>query len=153
MKKIPRMSRNFRRHLIHLGRRSGDPETAVRFHAVARLGLGRSSPQVAADLMYIAIVSAPYRAPPPPSPAAEDPDVVAFRWLVVRGRRASWLLWLAGAALIALWAFAPGSPVTTFSLLVAFAALFACAVAAWLVQTVQAMRKRRARAASAPLAD
>jgi transposase len=50
MKKIPRMPRGYRRHLIRLGRRSGDPETAVRFHAVARLGLGRSSPQVAADL-------------------------------------------------------------------------------------------------------
>jgi transposase len=44
------MSRSFRRHLIQLGRRSGDPETAARFHAVARLGLGRSSPQVASDL-------------------------------------------------------------------------------------------------------
>jgi transposase len=44
------MSRRFRRHLIGLGRRSGDPETAARFHAVARLGLGRSSPQVASDL-------------------------------------------------------------------------------------------------------
>ncbi len=50
VKKIPQLPRSFRRHLIRLGRRSGDPQTAVRFHAVARLGLGRSSPQVADDL-------------------------------------------------------------------------------------------------------
>jgi transposase len=39
-----------RRSLIQLGRRSGDPDTARRFHAVARLGLERSSVQVAQDL-------------------------------------------------------------------------------------------------------
>ena len=39
-----------RRRLIRLGRRTGDPETALRFHAVSRLGLGRSSPQVAQEL-------------------------------------------------------------------------------------------------------
>ena len=39
-----------RRHLIQLGRRSGDPATALRFLAVARLGLGRTSPQVERDL-------------------------------------------------------------------------------------------------------
>jgi transposase len=39
-----------RRHLIQLGRRSGDPDTAMRFLAVARLGLGHSSPRVAIDL-------------------------------------------------------------------------------------------------------
>lgn len=39
-----------RRHLIQLGRRSGDPATALRFLAVARLGLGHKSPRVAADL-------------------------------------------------------------------------------------------------------
>jgi transposase len=44
------MSRPLRRSLIQLGRRSGDPDTAARFHAVARLGLGRSSVQVASDL-------------------------------------------------------------------------------------------------------
>jgi transposase len=44
------MSRGMRRALIQLGRRSGDPQTAARFHAVARLGLGRSSVQVALDL-------------------------------------------------------------------------------------------------------
>jgi transposase len=44
------MSRHYRRHLIRIGRSSGDMETAARFHAVARLGLGRSSGQVAADL-------------------------------------------------------------------------------------------------------
>ena len=50
MDKIPRMSRVLRRQLIRLGRRSGDPETALRFHAVSRLGLGHSSPKVAEDL-------------------------------------------------------------------------------------------------------
>ncbi len=50
MDKIPRMSRVMRRHLIAVGRRSGDLQTAVRFHIVSRLGLGRSSPQVAQDL-------------------------------------------------------------------------------------------------------
>ena len=39
-----------RRHLIRLGRRSGDPATALRFLAVARLGLGLTSPRVATDL-------------------------------------------------------------------------------------------------------
>jgi len=48
--KIPRMSRPMRRQLIKIGRRSGDPDTAMRFHAVARLGLGHSSPRVANDL-------------------------------------------------------------------------------------------------------
>jgi hypothetical protein len=38
--KIPRMSRLMRRHLIQLGRRTGDPATAIRFLVVARLGLG-----------------------------------------------------------------------------------------------------------------
>ena len=50
MDKIPRMSRLTRRHLISLGRRSGEPQTAVRFHIVSRLGLGRSSPQVAEEV-------------------------------------------------------------------------------------------------------
>ena len=48
--KVPRMSRLERRQLIRLGRRSRDAHTALRFQAVARLGTGRSSPQVAADL-------------------------------------------------------------------------------------------------------
>ena len=36
MTKIPRMNRVVRRHLVQLGRRSGDPATALRFHAVSR---------------------------------------------------------------------------------------------------------------------
>lgn len=48
--KVPRMSRVERRQLIRLGRRSGDPYTALRFQAVARLGTGSSTPQVAATL-------------------------------------------------------------------------------------------------------
>jgi transposase len=44
------MGRVERRQLIRLGRESGDAHTALRFHAVARLALGRSSPQVAAEL-------------------------------------------------------------------------------------------------------
>lgn len=50
MTKIPRMNRVMRRQLIQLGRRSGEPATALRFHAVSRLALGRSSPQVAEEL-------------------------------------------------------------------------------------------------------
>jgi transposase len=44
------MSRSMRRHLIGLGRRSGDPDTSMRFLAVARLGLGHTTPHVASDL-------------------------------------------------------------------------------------------------------
>jgi transposase len=44
------MSRPLRRQLIKIGRRSGDPETAMRFHVVARLSLGHRSPRVASDL-------------------------------------------------------------------------------------------------------
>jgi transposase len=39
-----------RRRLIQLGRQSGDPDTAMRFLAVARLGLGHTTPRVASDL-------------------------------------------------------------------------------------------------------
>lgn len=39
-----------RRHLIQLGRRSGDPGTAMRFLAVARLALGHSTPRVSNEL-------------------------------------------------------------------------------------------------------
>jgi len=48
--KVPRMQRVERRRLIRLGRCSGDAYTALRFQAVARLGLGRSTTQVAAEL-------------------------------------------------------------------------------------------------------
>jgi hypothetical protein len=44
------MSRVERRQLIRQGRRSGDPYTALRFQAVARLGTGSSTPEVAAAL-------------------------------------------------------------------------------------------------------
>lgn len=47
---VPRLSRILRRHLLHLGRKSGDPATALRFHAAARLGLGKTSPEVAEEL-------------------------------------------------------------------------------------------------------
>ena len=50
MDKIPRMNRLMRRQLVLLGRRTGDPATAMRFLAVARLGLGHSSVRVANDL-------------------------------------------------------------------------------------------------------
>ena len=50
MDKIARMSRPVRRQLFTLGRRSGDPATALRFLIVARLGLGHRSPRVATDL-------------------------------------------------------------------------------------------------------
>jgi transposase len=48
--KVPRMSRAERRLLIRLGRRSGDAYTALRFQAVARLGMARSTTQVASEL-------------------------------------------------------------------------------------------------------
>jgi transposase len=44
------MSRSERRHLLWLGRKSGNLATALRFHAVTRLGLGKTSPEVAAEL-------------------------------------------------------------------------------------------------------
>jgi hypothetical protein len=44
------MGRVERRQLIRLGRESGDTHTALRFQAVARLGAGFSTPQVAAAL-------------------------------------------------------------------------------------------------------
>ncbi len=50
MDKISRMGLLKRRRLIDLGRKSGDPATALRFLAIARLGLGHSSPRVATDL-------------------------------------------------------------------------------------------------------
>ena len=50
MATIPHLGLLKRRHLIKLGRKSGDPATALRFLAVARLGLGRSSVRVALDL-------------------------------------------------------------------------------------------------------
>jgi transposase len=45
------MSRMRRRYLIRLGRRSGAPDTALRFLAVARLGIGRNTVQVAEELV------------------------------------------------------------------------------------------------------
>lgn len=48
--KIPRMSRAQRRFLIRLGRASGEMYTALRFHAVARLGAGRRVTEVAGEL-------------------------------------------------------------------------------------------------------
>jgi transposase len=50
MANVPRMSWLARRALIRAGRRTGDPHTALRFLAVARLALGKSRRQVAADL-------------------------------------------------------------------------------------------------------
>jgi len=50
MKNVPRMNRARRRHLIVLGRRSGDAQTALRFLAVARLGMSHSSVRVANDI-------------------------------------------------------------------------------------------------------
>jgi len=47
---VPRMSRAHRRELLRLGRKSGDFATAQRFHIVARLGLGKTSPEVAEEL-------------------------------------------------------------------------------------------------------
>ena len=50
MTNIPRMGLLKRRQLMRRGRESGDPATALRFLAVARLGLGHKSPRVATNL-------------------------------------------------------------------------------------------------------
>lgn len=50
MDSVPRMGRVERRLLLGLGRKSGDPATALRFQIVARLGLGKTSPEVADEL-------------------------------------------------------------------------------------------------------
>jgi transposase len=50
MEIVSRIGRVDRRLLIKVGRKSGDPATALRFQAVARLGLGKSSGEVAHDL-------------------------------------------------------------------------------------------------------
>jgi transposase len=50
MAKIPRMDRVERRLLVREGRRSGDPDTALRFQAVAGLAAGRSTVRVSEDL-------------------------------------------------------------------------------------------------------
>jgi len=47
---VPRIGRAERRLLVLLGRKSGDPATAVRFLIVAQLGLGKTSPEVAVVL-------------------------------------------------------------------------------------------------------
>jgi transposase len=47
---VPRIGRVERRLLLRLGRESGDPATALRFHIVARLGLGKTSPEVEHEL-------------------------------------------------------------------------------------------------------
>ena len=50
MHKIPPMGLLERRHLINLGRKTGDPATALRFLAVARLALGHSTVRVATSI-------------------------------------------------------------------------------------------------------
>jgi transposase len=63
MKSIPRMSRNQRRELIHLGRTMGDAATALRFHMIAELGAGHSRNQVARKLAVAVstVVTTPQR--------------------------------------------------------------------------------------------
>jgi transposase len=53
MDSVPRMSRMERRQMVRLGRKSGDLATMLRFHAVALLGTGKSSPKVA-ELLEVA---------------------------------------------------------------------------------------------------
>lgn len=50
MANIPRMPRVQRRRLVREGRRSGDPDVAVRFQIVAELGVGHSHRKVASQL-------------------------------------------------------------------------------------------------------
>lgn len=44
---VPRIGRVERRFLLRTGRASGHPETSMRFQIVAKLGLGKTSPEVA----------------------------------------------------------------------------------------------------------
>jgi hypothetical protein len=48
--KIPRLDRAARRRLINRGRKTKDPQTALRFLMIAKLGQGLSRQQVARDL-------------------------------------------------------------------------------------------------------
>lgn len=47
---VPRIGRPERRDLLQMGRKSGDPATALRFQVIARLGLRKTSPEVADEL-------------------------------------------------------------------------------------------------------
>jgi transposase len=60
---VPRIGRVQRRLLLRLGRASGDPATALRFQIVAKLGLGRTSPEVAdaLDVARSTVVKAAHR--------------------------------------------------------------------------------------------
>ena len=60
---IPRIDRAERRHLIQLGRKSDNIETALRFHIVAKLGLRKTSPEVAdeLDIARFTVVRAAHR--------------------------------------------------------------------------------------------
>jgi transposase len=44
---VPRIGRGERLGLLRLGRKSGHPETSMRFQIIAKLGLGKTSPEVA----------------------------------------------------------------------------------------------------------
>jgi transposase len=50
---IPRLDRAARRRLIHRGRKTRDPHTALRFLMIAKLGQGLSRQQVARDLACV----------------------------------------------------------------------------------------------------
>lgn len=50
MHRIPRLDRAARRRLVHRGRKTKDPQTALRFLMIAKLGQGLSRQQVARDL-------------------------------------------------------------------------------------------------------
>jgi hypothetical protein len=50
MLNVPRMTRVERRLLVKLGRKIGDPATALRSLAVARLAAGKTSPHVSEEL-------------------------------------------------------------------------------------------------------
>jgi Winged helix-turn helix len=51
---VPRIDRAERRHLMRTGRKANDVATVLRFYAVALLGGGKSSPEVA-DMLNIAV--------------------------------------------------------------------------------------------------
>lgn len=53
MRKIPRLDRGARRRLIKRSKRAKDPQTALRFLMIAKLGQGLSRQQVARDLACV----------------------------------------------------------------------------------------------------
>ncbi len=63
MLSVPRMNRSRRRYLVRLGRESGDPATALRFQAIAKVaaGWGATAAALALDIAISTVVGAAKR--------------------------------------------------------------------------------------------